>query len=76
MAVKLVVKKIRADKLAVHFAPWYRNQMRLELSNSLRPLVEKEDRLDVRADYVPESEMASKYLNRGFGNSYDFSQEP
>ena len=61
---------------AVHFAPWYRNQMRMEFSESVKPLIEQEQVLDVRTDYVSEQEAERTYLNRGFGNSYDFSQTP
>jgi hypothetical protein len=61
---------------AVHFAPWYRNQMRLDLGQGIRPLIEAEKDLDVRADYVPEPVAMDRYLNRGFGNSYDFNQTP
>jgi len=62
--------------LAVHFAPWYRNQMRLEFGEEVRPVIEEEATLDVRADYVSEQQAERTYLDRGFGNSYDFSQTP
>lgn len=61
---------------AVHFAPWYRNQMRLELGDGIRSWAENLEDLDVRADFVSEKQLASKYLHRGFGNSYDFNQTP
>lgn len=50
--------------------------MKLELSESIRPLVEGQDSLEVPADWVSEDEASQRYLNRGFGNSYDFSQTP
>lgn len=50
--------------------------MRLELGEGIRPLVNKVEELDVRANFVAESELARTYLNRGFGNSYDFNQAP
>lgn len=62
--------------IAVHFAPWYRNPMRLEFAEDLKPLVEKETGLEIPVDWVTEAEAMSRYLNRGFGNSYDFSQRP
>ncbi|GAB1198548.1 hypothetical protein APSETT444_007871 [Aspergillus pseudonomiae] len=62
--------------IAVHFAPWYRNPMRLEFAEDLKPLVENETGLETPVDWVTESEAMSRYLNRGFGNSYDFSQRP
>lgn len=48
--------------------------MRLELSESIVPLLKLDDSLDIRADFVPEDEARKRYLHRGFGNSYDFSQ--
>jgi hypothetical protein len=60
----------------VHFAPWYRNQMRVELAEEIKPLVEQSKELDIRVDWVSESEALEQYLNRGFGNSYDFNQIP
>lgn len=48
--------------------------MRLELGESFIPLVESSTDLDVRADFVPDQVAMDGYLNRGFGNSYDFNQ--
>lgn len=59
---------------AVHFAPWYRNRMRLELSESLRPVIEGQQDLDIPVNWVSGQEALSRYLNRGSGNEYDFSQ--
>ena len=50
--------------------------MRLEFAEDLKPLVEKETGLEIPVDWVTEAEAMSRYLNRGFGNSYDFSQRP
>ena len=61
---------------AVHFAPWYWDQMRLELSEGIKPLIESRSALEVPCDWVSEEEAKTKYLNRGFGNSYDFDQVP
>jgi len=60
----------------IHFAPWYRNQMRLEFADDLRPDFESQRQLEVPVDWVDESHAMESYLNRGFGNSYDFSQSP
>lgn len=48
--------------------------MRLELAESVKETVEHQDMLEVPVDWVTEAEAGDKYLNRGFGNSYDFSQ--
>jgi hypothetical protein len=58
----------------IHFAPWYRNPMRLELSEGLRGVVEAEEGLEVPVGWVEEEEAMGRYLGRGFGNSYDFGQ--
>lgn len=50
--------------------------MRLELAEEIKPVVVGRGDLDVRADFVSESEALETYLNRGFGNSYDFGQSP
>ena len=65
-----------ADPWEVHFAPWHRNQMKLELGASLRPIIEGQHALEVPVDWIPDAEAAKRYLNRPFGNSYDFSQAP
>ncbi|KAF5581724.1 phytanoyl dioxygenase [Fusarium pseudocircinatum] len=64
----------------IHFAPWFRNRMRLELGEDLKPILEgleKEGKLglDVPVDWASREAVLEGYLNRGFGNSYDFSQE-
>lgn len=64
----------------IHFAPWFRNRMRLELGEDIKPFLEgleSEGRLglDVPVDWASRESVLESYLNRGFGNSYDFSQE-
>ena len=60
----------------VHFASWYRNPMKLELADDLKSLIEGQNDLEVPVDWVSESDALSNYLNRGFGNAYDFNQSP
>ena len=50
--------------------------MRLEFGEGIKPLIEAENHLDVKVTFVPEEEVRENYLNRGFGNVYDFSQTP
>ena len=50
--------------------------MRLEFSESVRPIMEKQDGLEVPVDWVTDEEAMSRYLNRAFGNAYDFNQQP
>lgn len=66
--------EVRVMLAFIHFAPWYRNPMRLELSESLRPAISAEKGLEVPVDWVSEEEALKGYLQRGFGNSYDFGQ--
>ena len=66
---------VRVMLALIHFAPWYRNPMRLELSEGLRGVVRAEKGLEVPVDWVEEQEVMGRYLERGFGNSYDFGQE-
>ncbi|KAH8698706.1 phytanoyl-CoA dioxygenase [Talaromyces proteolyticus] len=65
---------VRVMLAMIHFAPWYRNPMRLELSDDLKELIEAEDSLIIPVDWVTEKQALERYLNRGFGNSYDFGQ--
>ncbi|KAL2871726.1 phytanoyl-CoA dioxygenase family protein [Aspergillus lucknowensis] len=60
----------------IHFASWYRNPMKLELADDLKPLIEGHRDLEIPVSWVSESEATSRYLNRGFGNAYDFNQHP
>ncbi|KAJ5336277.1 uncharacterized protein N7506_004299 [Penicillium brevicompactum] len=60
----------------IHFASWYRNPMKLEFADNLKSLIEGQNDLEVPVDWVSESDALSNYLNRGFGNAYDFNQSP
>ena len=48
--------------------------MKLELSSEIRPIVAAQTELEVPVNWVGEREAQERYLNRGFGNSYDFGQ--
>lgn len=50
--------------------------MKLELADDLKSLIEGQNDLEVPVDWVSESDALSNYLNRGFGNAYDFNQSP
>lgn len=68
---------IRIMLAMIHFAPWYRNRMRLEFGEDLRPLLEETDLgLEIPVDFMPRDDVLERYLNRAFGNAYDFDQEP
>lgn len=69
--------EVRVMVAMIHFAGWYRNPMRLELGESVRGVLEGEggrDGLEVPVDWVRDEVAEERYLNRGFGNSYDFGQ--
>ncbi|KAF5025955.1 hypothetical protein F66182_1990 [Fusarium sp. NRRL 66182] len=56
-------------------APWFRNRTRLELGEDVKPILEDLEKKDVPVGWVSREAVLEGYLNRGFGNSYDFSQE-
>jgi hypothetical protein len=50
--------------------------MRVEFADDLRPVLEDhESTLQIQATYTPAVEVEAGYLNRPFGNAYDFGQE-
>jgi hypothetical protein len=48
--------------------------MKLELAEDCREVVEGQSDLEVPVSWVTTGEAEARYLNRGFGNSYDFGQ--
>lgn len=71
--------QVRVMLAMIHFANWYRNPMRLEFAEDIRPVLEGLDGngdlgLDVPVDWVSVDHAKKRYLERGFGNSYDFDQ--
>jgi hypothetical protein len=48
--------------------------MKLELADDLKFMVERQTDLEVPVNWVSELEVMERYLNRGFGNAYDFNQ--
>ncbi|KAJ4984948.1 phytanoyl-CoA dioxygenase [Stagonosporopsis vannaccii] len=59
----------------IHFAPWYRNHMVVEFSEDLKDQLHPEQTgLEVAASYVTKEQLLKNYLNRSFGNAYDFDQ--
>ncbi|RTE80393.1 hypothetical protein BHE90_005091 [Fusarium euwallaceae] len=76
-----MTQETRVMLAMIHFAPWFRNRMRLEFGQDVKPILEKLENegklgLDVPVDWVSREAVLEGYLNRGFGNSYDFDQEP
>ncbi|KAI8959217.1 hypothetical protein F5Y11DRAFT_350732 [Daldinia sp. FL1419] len=76
-----LARDVRVMLAMIHFAPWYRNPMRLQFSDDIKPVLERlesEGRLglEVPVDWINREEALRTYLNRGFGNSYDFNQAP
>ncbi|KAH6882643.1 hypothetical protein BKA58DRAFT_407793 [Alternaria rosae] len=59
----------------IHFAPWYRNSMEVELAEELAErLLPEKTGLQTAATYVSSEQLLKNYLNRPFGNAYDFDQ--
>ncbi|PVH89095.1 phytanoyl-CoA dioxygenase family protein [Cadophora sp. DSE1049] len=68
--------EVRVMLAMIHFAPWFRNAMQVDLSEELRGEIEKYGRgLKVQARYLPEREIEEKYLKGAYGNAYDFDQK-
>ncbi|KPM44992.1 hypothetical protein AK830_g1517 [Neonectria ditissima] len=72
--------EVRVMLAMIHFAPWYRNRMLLQFSEDIRPVLETLEwqgklGLDVPVEWLSSEEAIGGYLDRGFGNSYDFDQE-
>lgn len=68
--------EVRVMLAMIHFAPWYRNPMRLEFGQDVKGLLAGlEPQLEIPVDWVKSEEVLGSYLHRGFGNSYDFDQE-
>lgn len=49
--------------------------MTVEFSHEIEPLLkEYKDVLQIQSTFVTEEEIMDRYLNRAFGNAYDFDQ--
>lgn len=73
-------RDVRVMLAMIHFAPWYRNKMRLQFGEDIKPVLDTLEReqklgLEVPVDWLDSKEAMGSYLDRGFGNSYDFDQE-
>ncbi|KAF4471349.1 hypothetical protein FALBO_1740 [Fusarium albosuccineum] len=76
-----LTQETRVMLAMIYFAPWFRNRMRLEFGEDVKPILDGLDNegklgLEVPVDWVSNEAVLDGYLNRGFGNSYDFDQEP
>lgn len=55
---------------------YHSNAMKIEVSEDLIPALEKEGGdLKIQAKFVPEKVVVDGYLNRGYGNAYNFDQQ-
>lgn len=48
--------------------------MKLQFCNDLKPLVENQKDLEIPVEWESKENVTQQYLNRAFGNAYDFSQ--
>ena len=48
--------------------------MKLQLADNLREIVESERSLEIPVEWVSQATVTEQYLNRAYGNAYDFSQ--
>lgn len=53
-----------------------RNAMHIEYSEALKQTIDGHDcSMQIQAVFKPEEEIMNGYLNRPFGNAYDFDQQ-
>lgn len=74
-------EEVRVMLAQIHFANWYRNPMKLEFADDVKPILEGlefrgELGLEAPVNWVSKQHAVSSYLNRAFGNAYDFNQAP
>lgn len=48
--------------------------MKIQLADDLKGTIEQEKLLEIPVQWTSEDVVLDQYLNRGFGNAYDFSQ--
>lgn len=48
--------------------------MKLQLANDLKGTIEQERLLEIPVKWASEDFVAAQYLNKNFGNAYDFNQ--
>jgi hypothetical protein len=52
------------------------NAMQVEFAEELRPTLEEYSAvLQIQSKFLPEKDILERYLNRGYGNAYDFDQQ-
>ena len=50
--------------------------MQVEFAEELRPTLEEYNPvLQIQSAFLPEKDILERYLNRGYGNAYDFDQQ-
>lgn len=67
-------EEIRIMLAMIHFAPWYRQRMILNLPRSLEDLFEQQNKFGLKIPTSFQSDQID-HLNAGFGNSFDFNQD-
>lgn len=50
--------------------------MQVEFAEDLRPVLDDyRSELQIQSTFLPEKDIMERYLNRGYGNAYDFDQQ-
>ena len=49
--------------------------MQVEFADDLKPMLEEGQDLQIQGSFFPEKDILGRYLNRGYGNAYDFDQQ-
>ncbi len=68
-------ENIRIMVAMIHFAPWYRQRMTLDMPKAFQPLISQQRKLGIAIPARFESETIDQ-LDASYGNSFDFDQDP
>ncbi len=67
-------EQIRIMLAMIHFAPWYRQRMTLNMPKAFQPLIAEQHKLGLAIPARFETDTVD-HLNAGYGNSFDFDQD-
>lgn len=68
-------EQIRIMLAMIHFAPWYRQRMTLDMPKSFQKLIAQQHKLGIAIPARFELDTID-HLNARYGNSFDFDQDP
>lgn len=66
---------IRIMLAMIHFAPWYRQRMTLDMPKDFKQLIAEQNNMGISVPAKFDSDTID-HLSAGYGNSFDFDQDP